>query len=243
MVIPFCVHMKFRHSDCVTFLQSLATGSVTMTLTDIPYDVVNNYDCGIREYNKGNADELTFDLKSFVDEVVRVTSGSIYIFCSTEQVSILRSALVDHGLSTRLCIWEKTNPAPVHGDKFWLSSLECCVFGRKSKATFNEHCSSAVWREAVEKKVSHHPTPKPIKLLSRLIKASSNPGDLVCDPCMGSGSTAMACKGTRRQFVGCDLYSPYVDLARDWVEGMTEEQIEAKWPGVADIESIGPLGF
>lgn len=235
--------MSFHHSDCVTFLKSLPTGGVTMTLTDIPYDVVNNYDCGIREYHKGNADELTFDLKSFVDEVVRVTSGSVYIFCSTEQVSILRSALVDHGLSTRLCIWEKTNPAPVHGDKFWLSSLECCVFGRKSKATFNEHCSSAVWRESVEKKVPHHPTPKPIKLLSRLIKASTNPGDLVCDPCMGSGTTAMACKGTRRRFVGSDLHGPYVDLARDWVEGMSEETIEARWPGVADIESIGPLGF
>ena len=233
--------MEFYNEDCITLMKTMGDDSVTMTLTDIPYDVVNNYECGIREYNKGNADVLTFDLQTFIDETIRVTKGSIYVFCSTEQVSQLRGEYAKNGLSTRLCIWEKNNPAPIHGDKFWLSSLECCVFARKSKATFNEHCKSAVWRESIETKIKHHPTPKPVKLLARLIKASSNPDDIVFDPCMGSGSTAMAAKGTRRYFKGCDLDPTYVEIAESWVSKMSVAEIESAWKGVVDGNSTGPL--
>ena len=233
--------LEFHHEDCITFMKKLDDNSVDLTLTDIPYDVVNNYECGIREYNKGNADVLTFDLQTFIEETIRITKKSIYVFCSTEQVSQLRSEYAKAKLSTRLCIWEKTNPAPVHGDKFWLSSLECCVFARKSKATFNEHCSSAVWRESIEKQIKHHPTPKPVKLLSRLIKASTLPDDIVFDPCMGSGSTGMAAKATRRNFIGCDLDPDYVKKASEWIDSFTESEIESRWKGVADTQTPGPL--
>ena len=233
--------LEFHHEDCITFMKKLDDNSVDLTLTDIPYDVVNNYECGIREYNKGNADVLTFDLQTFIEETIRITKKSIYVFCSTEQVSQLRGEYAKAGLSTRLCIWEKTNPAPVHGDKFWLSSLECCVFARKSKATFNEHCSSAVWRESIEKQIKHHPTPKPVKLLSRLIKASTTPDDTVFDPCMGSGSTGMAAKATRRNFIGCDLDPEYVRKASEWIDSLTESEIESRWKGVADTKTSGPL--
>ena len=233
--------LEFHHEDCITFMKKLDDNSVDLTLTDIPYDVVNNYECGIREYNKGNADVLTFDLRTFIEETIRITKKSIYVFCSTEQVSQLRGEYAKAGLSTRLCIWEKTNPAPVHGDKFWLSSLECCVFARKSKATFNEHCSSAVWRESIEKQIKHHPTPKPVKLLSRLIKASTTPDDTVFDPCMGSGSTGMAAKATRRNFIGCDLDPDYVKKASEWIDSFTESEIESRWKGVADTKTPGPL--
>jgi len=233
--------LEFHHEDCITFMKKLDNNSVDLTLTDIPYDVVNNYECGIREYNKGNADILTFDLQTFIEETIRITKKSIYVFCSTEQVSQLRGEYAKAGLSTRLCIWEKTNPAPVHGDKFWLSSLECCVFARKSKATFNEHCSSAVWRESIEKQIKHHPTPKPVKLLSRLIKASTTPDDTVFDPCMGSGSTGMAAKATRRNFIGCDLDPDYVKKASEWIDTLTESEIESRWKGVADTKTPGPL--
>ena len=75
-----------------------------------------------------------------------------------------------------------------------------CLRKRKAKATFSEHCSSAVWREAIGKNATPPTTPKPIKLLARIIKASTNPGDVVLDPCMGSGSTAMAIQRNKKKF-------------------------------------------
>ena len=70
--------------------------------------------------------------------------GSIYIFCSTEQVSEIRRLLGLNKLSTRLIIWNKTNPSPMNGQYIWLSSVECCVYGKFPKATFNEHCKGSV---------------------------------------------------------------------------------------------------
>ena len=69
--------------DCMNVFQKLKNGEVSLTLTDIPYDEVNRESGGLRNLNKGVADIITFPLDDFIDEVVRVTSGSIYIFCGS----------------------------------------------------------------------------------------------------------------------------------------------------------------
>ena len=61
----------------MNILPSLADGSIILTLTDIPYDEVNRKSGGLRNLDKGHADIITFPLDDFIDEIVRVTSGSI----------------------------------------------------------------------------------------------------------------------------------------------------------------------
>ena len=58
-----------------------------------------------------------------------------------------------------------------------------------------------------------HPTQKPVALLEYLIKTYTNPGDLVLDNCMGSGSTGVACINTGRKFIGMELDKGYFDIA------------------------------
>lgn len=58
-----------------------------------------------------------------------------------------------------------------------------------------------------------HPTQKPVKLLEFLINTYSQPGDLVLDNCMGSGSTAIACLNTERKFIGIELDENYFNVA------------------------------
>lgn len=65
-----------------------------------------------------------------------------------------------------------------------------------------------------------HPTQKPQKILERLILASSNPGDLVLDPFMGSGSTGVACKKLDRNFIGIELDKKYFDIAKARIDGV-----------------------
>jgi len=179
--------------------------SINMVLTDIPYDVVNRVSGGLRNLDKGVADIKTFNLDDFLSQLSRVTKGSVYVFCSTEQVSFIRKRLDEQGMTTRLGIWEKTNPSPMNGEYMWLSSVECCVYGRNKGAVFTENCKSSVWRyPTVRGKI--HPTEKPVALLERLINASSNIGDTVLDACMGSGSTGVACVKTKRKFIGIELY-------------------------------------
>lgn len=199
--------------NCIELMRLMSDKHVELTLTDIPYSVVNRSSNGIRSFDKKDADDETFDLEEFILQVERVTKGSIYVFCSTEQVSFIRSELVNLGLTTRLCIWEKTNPSPVNGQHMWLSGVECCVYGRKKGAVFNEHCKNTVWRYPVVRK-QLHPTQKPLDLFQYLIRTSSNKNDLVLDPCLGSGTTAVAALNEDRNFIGFDINPEYIEIAK-----------------------------
>jgi DNA modification methylase len=213
--------VKLYNDNCMNVLPSLADGSISLTLTDIPYDEVNRKSGGLRNLDKSHADIITFPLDNFIDEVVRVTYGNIYIFCGSVQVSHIRNRLIERGLSVRHCIWEKTNPSPMNGQHIWLSSIENCVFAKKSGAVFNEHCKSAVWRCATER-YKDHPTPKPVKLMTRLIEASSNIGDTVFDPCMGSGAIGVAAKQCGRNFIGVEMNPEYFQMTQERIHNQTE---------------------
>lgn len=215
------------HGDCIEVMKLVPDNSFPLTVTDIPYGKVNRKSNGLRNLDKGDADILTFKLSKFVPECIRVTSGSIYIFCGTEQVSEIRKIMVDHKLSTRLCIWEKTNPSPMNGKTIWLSGIECCVYGKKSKATFNEHCKNTIWRyPTVRSKI--HPTQKPQQLIEYLITVSSNEKDIVFDPCVGSGTTAIAAHKLNRRFFACDLSEAYVQAALQRLEEASNSNTKGK---------------
>lgn len=203
--------------DCMSYLKNAPNKSMTCTVTDIPYGEVNRKSNGLRNLDKKDADIVAFSLEDFVKEICRVTSGSIYIFCGTEQVSTIRSLLVKAGASTRLCIWEKTNPSPMNGKTIWLSGIECCVYGKFKGATFNEHCKNTVFRfPTVRGKI--HPTQKPVALLQYLIETSTNEGDIIFDPCMGSGTTGVAALKSNRNFIGVELNPEYFKTASERLE-------------------------
>lgn len=60
-----------------------------------------------------------------------------------------------------------------------------------------------------------HITPKPLDLIERIVLASSNKGDLVLDCFLGSGTTAIAAKKLKRNFIGCDNNKQYILLANN----------------------------
>ena len=206
--------------DCMDILPTLE--KVDAVITDPPYGVVNRQSSGLRNLDRGVADIANFDTKELAKLLVKYGS-SIYIWCSTEQVSDFRKSMVESGMSTRLCIWEKTNPSPMNGQHLWLSSVETCVFGRESGATFNEHCSSPVFRFATEPK-KYHPTAKPIPLMVKIINASTNEGMTVIDPFMGSGTTGVAAVKIGRKFIGIEKDKEYFDIACERIKNEQKQK-------------------
>ena len=199
--------------DCLDVIGNCIKAQTELVLTDIPYGEVNRQSNGLRTLDKKDADIETFNLTIFLNEVIQKFYGSSYIFCGIEQVSFIKKFMREKELSTRLGIWEKTNPSPMNGQSIWLSSVECCVFSKKKKATFNEHCKSSVWRNPIGRS-KQHPTEKPIALFERLVKASSQIGSYVLDPCIGSGTTAVAAINTGRKFIGIERNEEYCEIAK-----------------------------
>lgn len=200
--------------DCLERMKEIPDGSVDTVLSDIPYGEVNQKSSGLRKLDRGNADTCDIDLEAMVQESFRVCSGSFYIFCGTQQISEVVTHFKALGLTTRVGAWEKSNPSPMNGSRLWLSGLEFCVFARKSNATFNEKCQKALWKNPVGRS-KVHPTEKPVALMERLIKASTNEGDTILDFTMGSGTTGVAAKNLKRNFIGIELDEGYFKIAEE----------------------------
>ena len=66
-----------------------------------------------------------------------------------------------------------------------------------------------------------HPTEKPVELLEYLIKTYTNEGDLVLDTCAGSGSTCVAAKNLKRNFIGFELDKSYYEMAYNRINNAT----------------------
>lgn len=219
--------------DCLELMRDLPDASVDLVLCDLPYGEVSQQSSGLRRLDRGNADRCDMDLSIVASEFDRLCTGTIYAFCGTEQISELVRLFRERGMTTRLGAWEKSNPSPMNGTRLWVSGLEFCVFARKPNATFNERCKKALW-QAPSGRAKIHPTQKPVSLMERLILASSKPGDVVLDNCMGSGTTGVASLNTGRKFVGIERDHDYFEIARRRIE-------EAQQQSDMFIESSKPV--
>ena len=210
------------HNDCIKVMNKLEDSCVDFTLTDIPYDNVNRKSNGLRELDKGNADILTFDLEKFLDEVYRVTNGTIIIFCGMNQVSSIFNyfdILAKKGKGTvRQLVWKKTNPSPMNGEYIYLSGLENAIWFKKKGATFNAHCKSNVFEFPCGRS-KLHPTEKNHKLISDLILDNSKEDDILFDPCSGSASHLFCARELNRRFLGCELDDNYFEVGVNRLKG------------------------
>jgi len=131
----------------------------------------------------------------------------------------------------------KPNAPPNLSCKYFTHSHEIVLWARKSKKsqhvfnyekmkTWNDPKDKlknkdkqmrSVWSipliSKAEKEYGKHPTQKPLELLNRIISSSSNEGDWVLDPFMGSGTTGIVCSVLNRKFVGIDSNNEYLDVA------------------------------
>jgi len=125
--------------------------------------------------------------------------------------------------------WEKPNPPPNLSCRYFTHATETLLWAardKKSKHKFNYRemrvaaggrQMKSVWRillpSRAEKQLGTHPTQKPLALLERIIAASSDAGDLVLDPFVGSGTTGIAARKLGRRFIGIDTDAQYLELA------------------------------
>lgn len=209
---------KILNNDCMNIVKTLKNDSVNLTLTDIPYDMVNRESNGLRNLDKGKADILTFDLQVFLNEIYRVTSGTIIIFCGINQLSDIYNFFAEKQKAkqgtVRQLVWSKTNPSPMNGDYIYLSSIENAVWFRKSGGTFNAHCKGCVFNHPCGRS-KLHPTEKNHKLLEELIFDNSKEGDIVFDPCCGSGSHLLVALQNGRRALGVELNQEYYNIAKE----------------------------
>ena len=143
-------------------------------------------------------------------------------------------------------VWEKPAPPPNLGCRCFTHASEILLWatkakkGSKDRHTFNYKAMKeenagkqmkSVWRFSTpsdeEKRLGKHPTQKPLALIARCLRATTDPGDLVFDPFSGSGSTGVAALKLGRHFVGCEQNKTYATLAARRLNEAAPCEIEA----------------
>lgn len=230
---------KIECMDCLGYLKSIPDNFADLVVTDPPYNVSqkSNIKYGNLNITKNFGDwDFGFDPVPVLKELKRILkpAGQIYVFCATKQIPQYISIFEEEWFFRNLIVWSKVNPAPRISKTNFVFANEYIVYainekGRPTDSTFNFSKHSDMKnlfvttalqgkeRLKIERKAVH-PTQKPLSILKWMIEISSNPGDIVLDPFMGVGSTAVASLELGRKFIGCELDSKYVKHANRRLE-------------------------
>lgn len=222
-----------ERGDCLNLLKQLPDKSIDLVVTDPPY-VIDNKGGGLytqedKQYVKqleGIKDGFSTEV---LDELCRVMKNiNIYLWCSQKQLFPLIEYFVEgKKCNFNLITWHKTNPIPACGNKYLTDTEYCLFFREKGVKIYGEFSTKFTYYvtplNQKDKKLYNHPTIKPLYIIQNLVVNSSLEGDIVLDPFLGSGTTAVACVNTGRHYIGFELDPQYYDIAckrLDEVEGV-----------------------
>ena len=219
--------------DCLKGMAKLPDGIVDLVFTDPPY---YQYRAGNLKGLKNHKDVVTefgFDgfeseeeylgfMEKVIVELYRLCKdgASGYMWCGDDYVSFLSRIIEKAGFQFRKVIhWHKTNPFPaISTRKMFANSMELCIhFSKGSPKTWNFKSVNEMHNFievpiCMGKERSAHETQKPLRVCTPFIEICSNEGDLVFDPFMGSGTTAIASMLLNRDFLGFELNDKYCDI-------------------------------
>jgi DNA modification methylase len=219
-------------------IKNIADQSIDLILTDPPYNL-GRYSTGNikmswrKDFNNDVAewDTTIFNPAEWLDEFKRILkpTGTIFAFTSYNLIGQWHQIFDPVFDTFQFIVWHKTNPPPKLRRAGFLNSCELivCVWNKGHTWNFTKQKDMhnfiespiCMGRERLKNPV--HPTQKPIKVLSRLVKLATNPGDLVLDPFMGVGSSGVAVLQLDRRFTGIEIDPAYFRAAEKRIEAAT----------------------
>jgi site-specific DNA-methyltransferase (adenine-specific) len=173
--------------------------------------------CVKTDYGTWDSEFTMETLEKFICEYYKKlkTGGTLIVFFDLWKISFLKELMEKYKFKQiRLIEWIKTNPQPLNSSVNYLTNCrEIALLGIKgTKPTFNSKYDNGIYMFPLQGgKNRFHPTQKSLPLFEELIKKHSKENDVVLDTFLGGGTTAIACKNTKRRFKGCELSQEYFD--------------------------------
>jgi site-specific DNA-methyltransferase (adenine-specific) len=217
--------------DALSLLPALPGGSIDLIVTDPPFAI--DFKAQRLNYNRkgGNVldgyheiaeEEYREFTQRWIGEAARVLSpsGSMYIFSGWNRLRDILEGIDSAGLYTvNHLIW-KYQFGVFTKKKYVTSHYHILFVVKDSKRyTFNkvDHYPEDVWviNREYWKGRKKTPTKLPRELVRKIMLYSSNPGDLVLDPFLGSGTVAIVAQQEGRHFLGFEIVPDYVSFAHE----------------------------
>ena len=223
---------KIYNEDCLETLARLEDSSIDLIITSPPYNkgvyakpqkgyiwnTTINYD----NYNDAlEPEEYVSWQKKIISECMRVLKPSGSLFYNHKDIlvggGIISPKYVYEFNVHQQIIWDRGSSLandphyfqPITEYIYWIVKDKKDFFFDKSQSSFRQ----SIWRMNVDK--NPHPAPFPYVMAANIIKCCSKEGDIVYDPFMGSGTTALASMKLGRHYIGSEISEKYVSMAND----------------------------
>lgn len=237
--------MKIILGDCLEKMKEIESSSISCIVTSPPYNkkgLTGKIKPGNQIWKKFNIDYNSYDdnlsedeyhhwMIEILNEMYRIIKpdGSIF-FNHKPRRHDNKSYLPTDFISKsnlnlyQLIIWDRLSSPNIRKDIllpctehiYWLTKSKPKVF----KDNLDKEFHSEVWKISPEKNTKH-PAPFPQKLVENCILLSTIEGDLVFDPFLGSGTTAISSKKLKRDFIGVEIDETYFKLTQERLQGKT----------------------
>ena len=242
--------------DCMQVIEQLPDNSLDAIFADPPYFLSNGgisvqsgkqvcVDKG--DWDKGGTPEYIYQFNKQWLSLCRPKlkeNGTIWISGTHHNIFVVQRCLQELGYKIlNVITWQKSDPPPNLSCRYFNFSTELVIWARKHEKKphkFNYETMKQlnggsqmtdVWRiPAVgmwEKTCGKHPTQKALRLLYRIVLASTNEGDTILDPFAGSSTTGIAANLLGRKFIGIEQDKSFIELSqrrRELLENPTEAQ-------------------
>ena len=241
---------------------------IDAVIVDLPYFKVVKDKCDNQWKDEKEYLDWVFYTFLHIDNFLK-KGANIIVFCSRQHARHIANILEDdlNWTEQRTIIWaRKRGFNNTRGAAFASGYEPILYFTKGEKKTFNlikikpettrkEYTEgtlkdgvtlSDVWNDIPalphnSKEKLDHPTQKPLKLMERIVEVFTNPGQIVLDFCMGTGTTGMACKNLGRHFIGIEKERKYFDIAKERLNITSNYYIDGKYfPKVGEEINLRP---
>lgn len=207
--------------DCREVLRTLAVDHV---ISDPPYEDELHKAMGRIQRTDGQVmvNDLGFDginasRADIAQYCVTASSGWVILFTLAEGVRAWRDDLQAAGARwDTTCFWVKPDASPRFNGQGPARGAECFVtcWAGAGYRRWNAGGKRGVYTHCVNTgRQGEHPTEKPVPLMAEILADFTRPGEVVCDPFMGSGTTGVAALKLGRRFIGIEQNERWFDLA------------------------------
>jgi site-specific DNA-methyltransferase (adenine-specific) len=224
--------------DCLDILPTF--GKVDAVITDMPYGITNCkwdtrpdlprfWDC-VKKVTADNTPIALFSQQPFTTDLINsnakyyryiwywiknvkcgfLNANKMPMRCVEEILLFYRKLPVYNPQKTqgrKMSTAGSHSSSTIYGCKPALAKRDCILGFPANALFFNSTVTGFTGKTRL------HPTQKPVDLLEYLVKTYSNPGNIILDPFMGSGTTGVACVQTGRRFIGIEINERYFDIA------------------------------
>ena len=232
---------KVTQGDCLEVMRGIEDKSVDMILCDLPYGTTRNkwdsiipLDALWEQYNRVIKDNgaIVLTAQTPFDKVLGASNLKMlkyeWVWKKTQGTGHLNAKKMPMKNHENILVFYKKlptyNPQMTPGTPYSQKSGKASGnYGAQVRVvTENSGERYPLTVQLFKSDKGLHPTQKPVALFEYLIRTYTNPGEIVLDNCLGSGTTAVAAINTDRQFIGIEREPDYVEIANNRIAEATK---------------------